>query len=402
MGNEIQRVEAHEIQVSEAREFSAPTLFKTDDPAEIVSRATKIADALNDVIQKKNLFKNMGTAKDPKNHVLVEAWTLCGAMLGVFPHIVWTREIAPGDWEARAEARTATGNVIASAEAMCTHDEPKWGTRPKYEWIGVYPNKVKTLVGEEQVASHARRSMAQTRAIGKVMRMPLGFIVSMAGYETTPAEEMSGDRVENQDEKAPKTKPAAVNTGPTPRQLMGYAAKQAETRTTIGAAVLLSLALEDCGFKTRDEVPTEDAATVIARIEAIDPATDAARIEAVTKRLADAGQPEIAMPSDDTGPDAPPADDGGKPASAATDAEIVSAIFEIRARVEKACGKEAARECMAVANNEAQIDRSVRLYLKKGESLGAGQRMVTRAELIQLHASLAEIADEKLAKVANA
>ena len=54
---------------------------------------------------------------------------------------------------------------------------------------------------------------------------------------------------------------------------------------------------------------------------------------------------------------------------------------------------------MAVANNEAQIDRAVRLYLKKGEALGAGQRMVTRAELIQLHASLAEIADEKLAKV---
>ena len=33
-------------------------------------------------------------------------------------------------------------------------------------------------------------SMAQTRALGKAYRMALGWIMKMAGYEATPAEEM--------------------------------------------------------------------------------------------------------------------------------------------------------------------------------------------------------------------
>ena len=34
--------------------------------------------------------------------------------------------------------------------------------------------------------------MAQTRAQSKALRQPLGFVVSLAGYETTPAEEVGG------------------------------------------------------------------------------------------------------------------------------------------------------------------------------------------------------------------
>ena len=32
--------------------------------------------------------------------------------------------------------------------------------------------------------------MAQTRAVSKALRLPLGFVMSIAGYEATPAEEM--------------------------------------------------------------------------------------------------------------------------------------------------------------------------------------------------------------------
>lgn len=40
---------------------------------------------------------------------------------------------------------------------------------------------------------YALRSMAQTRATSKALRGPLGFIVTLAGFEATPSEEMPAD-----------------------------------------------------------------------------------------------------------------------------------------------------------------------------------------------------------------
>ena len=37
---------------------------------------------------------------------------------------------------------------------------------------------------------YAVRSMAATRATSKALRQPLGFVMTMAGFDTTPAEEM--------------------------------------------------------------------------------------------------------------------------------------------------------------------------------------------------------------------
>ena len=51
--------------------------------------------------------------------------------------------------------------------------------------------------------------MSQTRALSKAFRMALGFIVSLAGYETTPSEEMQS----HQDNTTPQTK-----TAPKPKQ----------------------------------------------------------------------------------------------------------------------------------------------------------------------------------------
>ena len=58
--------------------------------------------------------------------------------------------------------------MIGAAEAECMRDEKRWCTADDY----------------------AVRSMAQTRAASKALKMPLGFVFAMAGYETTPAEEM--------------------------------------------------------------------------------------------------------------------------------------------------------------------------------------------------------------------
>jgi hypothetical protein len=74
-------------------------------------------------------------------------------------------------WEARVEARTLAGQVVGAAEAECLRTEKTWSSRDDY----------------------ALRSMAQTRAVSKALRGPLGFVVTLAGYEATPAEEMPAE-----------------------------------------------------------------------------------------------------------------------------------------------------------------------------------------------------------------
>ena len=44
--------------------------------------------------------------------------------------------------------------------------------------------------GKTNFDEYAVASMAQTRAVGKAFRMKIGWLLKVAGYETTPAEEM--------------------------------------------------------------------------------------------------------------------------------------------------------------------------------------------------------------------
>lgn len=141
-----------------------PALFGTTEPEEIVAKATRTATALADVVRRKQLYSDI----QGKEYVRVEGWTLLGSMLGVFPVEDWTRKLDNG-WEARVEARTMNGQIVGAAEAMCTREEKRWNTADEY----------------------AIRSMAQTRATAKALRMPLGFVMQLAGYQTTPAEEMT-------------------------------------------------------------------------------------------------------------------------------------------------------------------------------------------------------------------
>lgn len=142
------------------------TLFRTDEPEEVIRRATAAADALKKVIEQKGMVQNI----KGREHVLVSGWQTLGSMLGVVPVVVWTRPLDNG-WEARVEARTLDGRTVGAAEAMCTREESTWKKRDDF----------------------ALRSMAQTRATSKALRGPLGFVVTLAGYSDTPAEEMPPD-----------------------------------------------------------------------------------------------------------------------------------------------------------------------------------------------------------------
>ena len=141
------------------------------NPAAYVRQTTRLATELASVINTQKLYAVISGRK----YVTVEAWTLLANMLGVHPSVAWSKRIDQGEetegWEARVEVRNTEGRIIGAGEAMCPRQEKVWAPRDDY----------------------ALRAMAQTRAISRALRNPLGFVVKLAGYEATPAEEMPRD-----------------------------------------------------------------------------------------------------------------------------------------------------------------------------------------------------------------
>jgi hypothetical protein len=142
---------------------SGTSLFLTNDPETFLKRASEAATVLARVIRERKLY----TTIRGKDYVHVEGWTFVGSMLGVFPFTEWTRPIDDG-WEARVIARTRAGELVGAAESMCLRKEAKWRNADEY----------------------AVRSMAATRATSKALRLPLGFVVELSGFNPTPAEEV--------------------------------------------------------------------------------------------------------------------------------------------------------------------------------------------------------------------
>jgi hypothetical protein len=166
------------------REPAAPAtvgLFNTDEPDIILAKSVKAADLLLDVVRKKGLAVKIGQGE----YLKVEAWTTLGAFVGLFGHTEWSRQLPDGaGWEAAVVVTNPQGAVFGRAEAQCLRAERNWKNRDDF----------------------ALRSMAQTRALGKALRMPLGFIAVLGGFEATPAEEMpapaQGDDVPFEDRPA--------------------------------------------------------------------------------------------------------------------------------------------------------------------------------------------------------
>jgi hypothetical protein len=220
--------EAHEVGTEVVTVDPSPslTLFRTSDPVEVLERASRVADALKGVIVKQQLFKVI----NGKPHVFVEAWATCGAMLGLTSYVVWSRPFGEKgehghDWEARVEVHALDGRVISAAEAMCTRKESKWKTRDDY----------------------AVRSMAQTRATSKAFRGPLGFIVTLAGYSATPAEEMPDPTAQQ-----PAARPAPVSDVPAPD--LWYDATAERMKTLKMTNAMIRAMLEEIGVPVPENV----------------------------------------------------------------------------------------------------------------------------------------------------
>ena len=171
---------------------SAPvTLFGTNDAAVALARMTEHAKVLVDVVRDRKLSKRIGG----RDHLLVEAWTTLGGMIGIVPVVVETRPNETGDgYVARVEARRVSdGMVVGAAEAECSRAEPTWAKRHPY----------------------ALRSMSQTRATSRALRAPLGQIVVLAGYEAASAEEIPVEP----DPVEASPRPSAERRRPTKQQM---------------------------------------------------------------------------------------------------------------------------------------------------------------------------------------
>ncbi len=229
--SEVNPVGAEVIVHEQAQQ--AVTLFGTDDPDEVLARATNVAKALDGVLGQTGLTLNISGRK----YVKVEGWTFLGNLVGVFPRTAWSRAI-DGGWEARVEAVTRDGAVVGAAEAVCMRAEKNWSNRDDY----------------------ALRSMAQTRAMGKALRMPLGFIAVLAGYDPLPADEVPAGGFDREPITVPVGAPGQtmVNFGKHKGHTIGEIAQtdkgyikwlaEESSRPDVKAAAVAFMADEDIPF----------------------------------------------------------------------------------------------------------------------------------------------------------
>ena len=137
------------------------TTYEIDKPQQVI----KMAVILKDFIVKNNLSVRIVN----RDYVLVEGWQFAGGLMGLNPRIVKVEKLDDMKWLAQAEiVNIKTKEVVGSGYALCSKAESKKSSFDEYAIL----------------------SMAQTRAIGKAYRNLIGWVVKMAGYEATPAEEM--------------------------------------------------------------------------------------------------------------------------------------------------------------------------------------------------------------------
>ena len=148
------------------------------NPAQAVAYAAQVSTQIASVLSEGNGYSTI----QGKKHVTIEGWQSLAAMTGHSVEVEWSRPVEgmPANdkgvmvWEARAIVRDQSGRVVASGEAMADPAErAPWGR-----------------------ANFSVRSMCQTRAMSRALSSRMRYIVQLAGFSGTPAEEMGGEPAE--------------------------------------------------------------------------------------------------------------------------------------------------------------------------------------------------------------
>lgn len=140
------------------------------NPERDTQKAKKAADKLIDIVKQNNWAIRLGSGE----HLKYEAWQTVGKYFNCTVATGESEIVKIGDVDGfKAKAWVTdnkTGIKVGEAEAYCMRDESNWKAKPTFQLA----------------------SMAQTRAGSKALRQMFGFVVALAGYNPTPAEEMDG------------------------------------------------------------------------------------------------------------------------------------------------------------------------------------------------------------------
>lgn len=187
---------------------------------DVVDRASQVARRLADIVEQQQLY----VVLRGQRYIRVDGWTTLGAMLGVVAREVSVEERDDGEVVATVElVHIPSGRIVSRASGSCGRaDEyrrdggPVWASRPIY----------------------ARRSMALTRATGKAFRMAFGWIVTLSGFASTPAEDMDGLEQPEPAQQYPQRAEPQRTPGQRPRQRAAAAAAEADATTQSSRTVM--------------------------------------------------------------------------------------------------------------------------------------------------------------------
>jgi hypothetical protein len=178
------------------------SLLRSSDPVAMLDAAKRLAEVLRGEIA--NATIRIGD----RDHVRYEGWSAAATLLGITPRIAWSRPLEDSSgWEARCEVVAGDGRIIAAGESMCSRTEHLWKHREPF----------------------AIRSMAQTRATSRALRSVLGFVMTLGGYDSTPAEEVEPGSVH-----APTPGAAHVPSWAAPADVPAAAKAITEMLKTVG------------------------------------------------------------------------------------------------------------------------------------------------------------------------
>jgi hypothetical protein len=170
-----------------APESMDPAAAPAEEQKRILADAAALAEEVARIVRDNGLSMRFGN--NPREYVFVEGWLAISRANNEQPHATVkevVRDPETGDEliHARAWLTDLRGTIVSRADGYCGTGESRWRDKPFY----------------------ARASMAQTRALAKAMRLRHAWVMVMAGYSPTPAEEMSEDLVD--------TRPSAVGPAP--------------------------------------------------------------------------------------------------------------------------------------------------------------------------------------------
>lgn len=173
-------------------------------PVQMVKDGKRAAKALMDVIRENPGWAiKFGDSKD--EYLVFEAWQTVAQFFGYavdtsqIPERVEFGEVK-GFQAVAVVIDKKTGNKVGGATGLCMNDEENWNTED-------HENRFKKMVKGKPLYQLA--SMAQTRAGSKALRNIFAWVVVLAGYKATPAEEMTHTTIQSHKPSEPQNQPLA-------------------------------------------------------------------------------------------------------------------------------------------------------------------------------------------------